>query len=79
MDNNFTDDIVAVVSGATFSALGMLLKFDLNSFTVETMKTIEVLWLGIVGGVGGIIGKKIIDKIYKNKKNGNNDQHEKRK
>ncbi len=74
MHGNHIDDIVAVISGVTVSFLGIFLKLDWSSFTLEVYKTTEVLWFGIVGGVGGYLGKKFIDKLYKRKKNGNNNQ-----
>lgn len=76
MHGNFLDDVIAVTSGVTVSLLGIFLRFDWNYFTVEMYKTTEVLWFGIVGGVGGYLGKKIIDKIYKKKNNGNNNRPE---
>lgn len=74
MHNNFIDDIVAVTSGVAFSILGVFLKFDINTFQAEAVKTAEVLWFGVIGGVGGYLGKQIIDKLYKKKKNGNNNK-----
>lgn len=78
MHGNHSDDIIAVFSGMIVTFLSLLLRFDWNLFTVEIVKTTEVLWLGIVGGVGGYLGKQLIDKISKKKnKNGNNNKSKK--
>lgn len=74
MHGNHMDDIVAVISGAALSILSIFLKLDWHHFTFDIIKTAEVLWFGFVGGVGGYLGKQIIDKIYKKKKNGNNNK-----
>lgn len=69
MHNNYFDDIIAIISGIAVSFLSIFLRFNWEKLIVEMYKTGEVLWLGIVGGVGGYLGKKIIEKIYQKKKN----------
>lgn len=66
--NDQSSNAVSILCGICATLLGSLLKVDMHTFYTQVLKSGEVLWLGILGGMGGYVGKILITKILKHKK-----------
>lgn len=68
------DRLIALVSGNAFVMTPYLLKIQTMQINAGmwlgdlALKTIVALVLGVAGGAAGLIGKRIVEKIWKEKK-----------
>lgn len=69
--NEFLNNLLSIIAGFITSVSVYLLKIDWVVFYTTSMKIGEAFIIGIVGGAGGLLGKKIIYKLFNKDKKPN--------
>lgn len=65
MEDDMITNIWSFSGGAILGITGYLLKVDWSSFFEQLgPESIKVGLLGIIGGAGGLLGKKIVEKNF---------------
>lgn len=69
MDHHNTDNSFGFAGGLLASVIGYILSIDWTLFFEQlSTEIIKVIVLGALGGAAGLLGKKVVEKLFFKKK-----------